>query len=230
MITAREAILDAVIKALDGSACDEASIRSEKARALIETPDTARPRLPSASVVESFLERVAGPKVGATVDRIPSLAELPEAVARFLSTKGLEPRIAVQPTPALVALNWSAASIGLNNSLDEGVAVGLARWGIAETGSLVFHSAADTPILFNFLPAVHIVAISAGTIVAHMEDYAATARAAGDPAPRNVCMITGASGTTDIEGSLVKGAHGPRDLHVVVIDDDDGKRGTGAEC
>jgi L-lactate dehydrogenase complex protein LldG len=32
-------------------------------------------------------------------------------------------------------------------------------------------------------------------------------------------LITGASGTTDIEGSLVKGAHGPRDLHIVLVDD-----------
>ncbi len=218
MKMAREAVLEAVVKALGDTQRDEASIVSE-ARALIEVPDTARPKLPSASVVESFLERVAGPKVGATVDRIPKLAALPEAVARFLSEKGLEARIALQPTLALSTLDWSAACIGLNNALDEGVAVGLARWGIAETGSLVFHSAADMPILFNFLPAVHIVAIYASAIVPHMEDYAVAARVAGDPAPRNVCLITGASGTTDIEGSLVKGAHGPRDLHIVVIDD-----------
>ena len=40
----------------------------------------------------------------------------------------------------------------------------------------------------------------------------------GEPAPRNVNLVTGASGTTDIEGVLVRGAHGPRSLHVVVAD------------
>ena len=30
-------------------------------------------------------------------------------------------------------------------------------------------------------------------------------------------LITGASGTTDIEGSYVRGAHGPGFLHVVVV-------------
>ena len=81
------------------------------------------------------------------------------------------------------------------------------------------HSASDAPVLLNFLPAVHIVAVHASSIVAHLEDYAAAARRAGDPAPRNACLITGASGTTDIEGNLVLGAHGPRELHIIVIDD-----------
>ena len=91
--------------------------------------------------------------------------------------------------------------------------MGLARWGIAETGSLVFHSGPDTPILLNFLPLHHIVALRAGTILAYLEDYAAAA----GPAPRNAVLITGVSGTTDIEGSYVRGAHGPRFLHVVMI-------------
>jgi L-lactate dehydrogenase complex protein LldG len=215
-MTAREIILQAVTKALGNAALDPASIASE-ADALLEAPDAVRPRLPSAGAVESFLERVTGPKVGATVDRIANLAELPKTVARFLAAKGLDARVSVQPTPALSALNWGAAGIGLDKKLNEGTAIGMARWGIAETGSLVFHSAADTPILFNFLPTIHIVAIHASAIVPYLEDYSAAARVARDPAPRNACLITGASGTTDIEGSLVKGAHGPCDLHIVVI-------------
>ena len=41
---------------------------------------------------------------------------------------------------------------------------------------------------------------------------------AGQPMPRNLNLITGASGTTDIEGSYVSGAHGPGYLHIVVVD------------
>ena len=51
----------------------------------------------------------------------------------------------------------------------------------------------------------------------YLDDYAAAT--AGQRPPRNVNIITGASGTTDIEGSLVLGAHGPRYLHVVVVED-----------
>ena len=52
-------------------------------------------------------------------------------------------------------------------------------------------------------------------MIASRYNYAAAA--AGQPMPRNVNLITGASGTTDIEGSLVLGAHGPRYMHVVVV-------------
>jgi L-lactate dehydrogenase complex protein LldG len=208
MTRSREAILRDVAKALGSTDRARDSIAAE-AKALLDAPDRVRPMLPSSNAVESFIQRVVGPKVAATVDRVPRLVDLPEAVARFLAANELDARVVLQPTTALTALDWGTAGIGLSNSIDEAVAVGVARWGIAETGSVVFHSASDTPILYNFLPSVQIVAVHAHSIMQHMEDYAAGARAAGDPAPR---------GTTDIEGSLVKGAHGPRELHIVVID------------
>ena len=100
---------------------------------------------------------------------------------------------------------------------DEILAVGVALWGIAETGSLVFHSSPSSPVLNNFLPLHHIVLLHERDILAYLEDYAAAVR--GQRPPRNANLITGASGTTDIEGSLVLGAHGPRYMHVVIADD-----------
>jgi L-lactate dehydrogenase complex protein LldG len=99
---------------------------------------------------------------------------------------------------------------------DERVGVGVARWAVAETGSLVFHSGEDTPILFNFLPLHHIVLVRASTVLAYLEDYSNAFATTGERQPRNVNIITGASGTTDIEGILVRGAHGPRNLHIVI--------------
>ena len=87
------------------------------------------------------------------------------------------------------------------------MAVGLALCGVAETGSLVFHSSAEAPTLFEFLPLHHLVALDAQSLVPRLEDYAALV--SGQPVPRNVNFITGASGTTDIEGVLARGAHGP---------------------
>ena len=166
----------------------------------------------------AFIERAAGPKVGASVERIESLAALPETIARLLREDEKPLKVAVQPDADLTRLDWTGAGISFTNDIDDAVAIGLARFGIAETGSLVFHSAADMPILFNFLPAVHIVAIRASVIHKYLEDYAESAREEGDPTPRNACLITGASGTTDIEGRLVKGAHGPRELKIIVVD------------
>jgi L-lactate dehydrogenase complex protein LldG len=218
MNAARQAILNAVARALPARGKGPADIAAE-ARSLLASPESIRPPLVNPGVVESFIQRVGGSKVGATVERVPSIGHLPEAVARQLAARKLPAKAAVQPTPALAVLNWAGAGLSLDGAVDGGVGVSLARWGIAEYGSLAVHSGADMPILLNFLPAVHIIAVQASAIVPHLEDYAAAARAAGDPAPRNVCLITGASGTTDIEGNLVLGAHGPRELHVIVIGD-----------
>ena len=221
MTAAREEILKAVEKALPLTRLDAVAIEAE-ARALIGELAAVRPKLPLTSVTASFTQRAAGSKVGASVEQVRSIDELPEAVARYLSVRSLPPNIVLQPTQILTALDWASVGLFCDGTLDDGVVVGVARWGIAEYGSLVFHSAADTPILFNFLPAVHIVAIHATSIVAYLEDYASAARLSGDPAPRNACLITGASGTTDIEGKFVGGAHGPRELHIAIIDDTSG--------
>lgn len=209
----RDDILQAVRAGLGPRNVDAAQVRREAAALLTDLPST-RPILASADLPAVFAARAETPKVAATVDRIGSASELPAAVRNYLEARGLRPTIALQPAAELTALDWTGFELRASVAPDEAVVVGVARWGIAETGSLVFHSGAETPILSNFLPLHHVVLVHAGTIVAHLEDYAAAA--AGERAPRNVNIITGASGTTDIEGSLVLGAHGPKYLHIVI--------------
>lgn len=212
-MSAREDILQAVRAGLGSRQADAAQVRLEAA-ALLEDLPLTRPILASTNLPEVFAARATTPKVAATVDRIGSAAELPDAVRRYLAARGLRPAIALQPAAELKALDWTGFELHASVAPDETMVVGVARWGIAETGSLVFHSGAETPILSNFLPLHHVVLLHARTIVPYLEDYAAAA--AGERAPRNVNIITGASGTTDIEGSLVLGAHGPKYLHIVI--------------
>jgi L-lactate dehydrogenase complex protein LldG len=115
----------------------------------------------------------------------------------------------------LLSLDWSAFATHGTIAADEPAAVGRALWGIAETGSLVFHSGPTCPTLFAFLPLHHIAVVGASNILPYLEDYRTAA--AGLPIPRNVNFVTGPSGTTDIEGTLVRGAHGPACLHVIVV-------------
>jgi L-lactate dehydrogenase complex protein LldG len=42
--------------------------------------------------------------------------------------------------------------------------------------------------------------------------------------PRNVMLVTGPSRSADIESTLELGAHGPRRLHVVLVEDDPAAR------
>jgi L-lactate dehydrogenase complex protein LldG len=212
-MTGRDDILAAVRAALDGRRADAGRIRREAAELLADAAST-RPALAPLPLVELFAARVATPKVAATVDRIADAAELPAAVGRYLDVRSLPPTIALQPAADLQGLDWAGFELHDGVAPDETVAVGVARWGIAETGSLVFHSGADSAVLANFLPLHHVVLLREATILAYLEDYATAA--AAEPPPRNVNIITGASGTTDIEGSLVLGAHGPRYLHVVI--------------
>lgn len=215
MSAARETILAAVRAGLGGERREASAIAAD-ARALLDAPELIRPALVDPDLVEAFVARASAPAVGMTIERTASLRDLPGAVRRYLAGHGLRPSIALQPTPELGALDWAGFEIRASAAPDEPVGVGLARWGIAETGSLVLHSGPDTPVLLAFLPLHHIVALRAGTILPHLEDYAALAF----PAPRNANLITGASGTTDIEGSYVRGAHGPGFLHVVIVEND----------
>ena len=211
-MSTREAILAAVRAGLGGRAVDEQRVRAEAA-ALLDGAEATRPILPEGGLVDAFAARLVSPKVCATVDRIQHVAELPAAVRRYLDEKSLPHAIALQPVRELSALNWEGFDVRTAPDPEATTGVGTARWGIAETGSLVFHSGADTPILANFLPLHHLVLVQAAHVVPYLEDYALKRER---KQPRNVNIITGASGTTDIEGSLVRGAHGPRYLHVVI--------------
>lgn len=216
-MSARDTILNAVRAALGKSTVDIEAVRSE-ANALLQDLDAIRPERPQGSLIDAFIARATSPKVAASAERITGVEALPAAVARYLEANDLPPSVALQPAAVLKNLDWLPLEARGEVKPDDIVAVGVARWGIAETGSLVFHSDAETPILANFLPLHHIVMVRASTILAYLDDYAATV--AGQRAPRNVNIITGASGTTDIEGSLVLGAHGPSRLHVVIVDND----------
>jgi L-lactate dehydrogenase complex protein LldG len=89
---------------------------------------------------------------------------------------------------------------------------------VAETGTLVLASSAANPASLAFLPEFHLVAVPRDGIVASFEDAFARlrARAGPDRFPRAVNLVSGPSRTGDIGGRIVKGAHGPRRLAVLV--------------
>ena len=214
-MSARATVLGAVREALgrrEAAAADPDAVAAE-AQALLADLDAIRPALLLPDPVEAFAERVVLAKVGATLDRTGELAALPGAVARYLGAHGLPLVLALQPDPALADLDWTGFTLRDAARPDEAASLGQALWGIAETGSLVFHSGPETAVLGHFLPLHHIAVLRADRILRHLEDYAAVA----GPAPRNLNLITGASGTTDIEGSYVRGAHGPRLLHIILV-------------
>ncbi len=90
-----------------------------------------------------------------------------------------------------------------------------ARGAIAETGSLILWPDADEPRLMSLVPPVHIVLVDAGTIHATFFDaLQAENWAAG--LPTNALLISSPSKTADIQQTLAYGAHGPKELVVLL--------------
>ena len=96
------------------------------------------------------------------------------------------------------------------------IGVTSAQWVIAETGTLVLESGAEQHRLVSLVPPVHACVIRASTIRHTLSEILVLLDTNANPA---VTFITGASRTSDIELTLAIGVHGPRDLYVIVLND-----------
>jgi L-lactate dehydrogenase complex protein LldG len=164
-------------------------------------------------------------EVQTTVDRVASSAEVPAAVARYLAAENLPAELVMAPDPSLDAIPWTDRPLlhirrGRAEPHDMvGIAPCFAA--IAETGTLMLISGRETPTTINFLPDNEIVVLREEQVVATYEDAwdrLRNGRAAPAALPRAVNFITGPSRTGDIEQRIVLGAHGPRRLHVILIE------------
>jgi len=161
-------------------------------------------------------------EVHATVTRVPSAEAVPEAVAHYLAAENLPAELVMAPDPSLDEVPWGTRPLLLirrgRAEADDAVSLTPCFAAVAETGTLMLVSGAQTPTTLNFLPDTHIAVVRADQIVATYEDGWDRLRAAA-ALPRVVNFITGPSRTGDIEQQIVLGAHGPRRLHIVIIED-----------
>jgi L-lactate utilization protein LutC len=97
------------------------------------------------------------------------------------------------------------------------VGITSADYALADTGSLVFFSESGESRLLSLLPPCHIAVIESSKIVPSLDDVF---RLRPMPAAESSAMvvITGPSRTADIEMRLVRGVHGPGEIHVIIID------------
>ncbi len=78
----------------------------------------------------------------------------------------------------------------------------------------------DNPHAASFVPETNIAVLPAARVVATLDDALARLRDHAPKLPRAACFITGPSRTGDIAQQIELGAHGPRRLHVVIVDDE----------
>lgn len=95
---------------------------------------------------------------------------------------------------------------------------------LAETGSLVLTSHTEGSQLASLAPPVHVALYTRDRLVASLDEVLERLPVGGDPSEalsgRSVVFVTGVSRTADIEQILIRGVHGPRELHVVLLEDD----------
>jgi L-lactate dehydrogenase complex protein LldG len=184
----------------------------------------ARSRLPRPEQVLLFVRNVE--KEFGSVARVADAKAVPGAVADYLAQQNLPPRFVLAPHEELTGLPWSGKPLlqfeARRAQADDTVSVQHGFAGIAETGTLMLPSGPERPTTLNILAETEIVVLRASRIVGPYEDAWALLRdgRAEGFMPRNVMLVTGPSRSADIEQTLELGAHGPRRLHIVLIDDD----------
>jgi L-lactate dehydrogenase complex protein LldG len=221
-MSAREAML-ARIRARAAKGPDEAR------RATVEERLARHPRnlIPARGIGDEahrlrvFAEMMEA--VGGSVQVLGDINDVPQAVADYLRNSNLPAHVRRGADPVLAKLPWhrgGALEVVEGRAQDsDRASVTRAFAGVAESGTILQVSGADNPTTLNFLPEVHIVVLEASAIFASYEEAWSKLREAYGEGlmPRTVNMISGPSRTGDIEQTIVRPAHGPKNMHVVIV-------------
>jgi L-lactate dehydrogenase complex protein LldG len=97
----------------------------------------------------------------------------------------------------------------------EGAGVSRALYGVAETGSVVFAAAPEEPRSASLFPEVHLTLLESDRILPGLDELFS---AVGDALPSSLALVSGPSRSADIELILALGVHGPREVHVAILD------------
>jgi L-lactate dehydrogenase complex protein LldG len=233
--SAREAILESIRANLAASAPYDGAVHIGPARATHshgrslpiavevrgEKPDIAISR------VQRFVEQATG--VGASCEIVAGEEEAFAAISRALeragarSVVGSDAPIVHRAMSGLLEPFVAHAIDGFSRdelfACDAGIST--AQLGIAETGTLVLQSARERHRLLSLVPPVHIALLSADDICNSLLDVITLlhrTQTSTDVVSHAITFITGPSRTSDIELTLTIGVHGPRTLHIIILE------------
>ena len=96
-----------------------------------------------------------------------------------------------------------------------------AQYGLAETGSLMLETSVQQPRTLSLVPPVNIVVVRESDLLADFNQLVGSEywqqKMAGETKPTNLLLVSGPSKTADIQQTLAFGAHGPKELIVILI-------------
>ena len=190
------------------TARDEILARVREATAGVVAPERPTLRGSGAASVDLFLERVADYR--AVVERCTPDGLAERVAAAVAGRVVIPPGLGVEVAGAVSDEGVSSAELDRIDTV-----VTEATVAIAETGTIVLdHGAGQGRRALTLVPDRHVCIVRADQVVADVQDAVAVL----DPR-RPQTWISGPSATSDIELDRVEGVHGPRHLHVLLVED-----------
>ena len=199
-----------------------------------ELPDLSR-RLGETAALRGWnVARCGG--VEEALDYVVSLATQLGATSVARSEQEVFESVPVDAALAGVgAMCWPAVYDGLDSReavrrrlAESGMGITGADYAIAETGSVVVLPRRGLSRLVSVVPPVHVAIVRPQDILGTLDDLFALRRLEfhrnGAQSNRDMGsylnFITGPSRTADIEQTIVVGVHGPREVHMVLLDEE----------
>ncbi|MEO0040432.1 MAG: hypothetical protein RIS38_1380 [Verrucomicrobiota bacterium] len=193
-----------------------------------KTSAVAKPWLPEGGeTAEASLTILAEQlaKLKAVLIRVPDQAAASRALAELSQAKAWK-KVAYHGAPlartavaGLGCVTWEADASFDKQGL-EGCDAGVTTCEaiVAQLGAILVSSATSGGRALSILPHVHVVVADVGQVVPDLGAALALTQARhGDTMPSMLSFITGPSRTGDIERILVLGAHGPKELYLILI-------------
>ncbi len=165
----------------------------------------------------TFIEEAK--RAGAIIERAANKAEIPAIIAQVLQNQNVPGSLRLGNDPFMADIPWDKAPLLVTNTgpaePDDPVGVNVAIAGIAETGTILLASSADSPSMINMLPLINIALLPESRLMGNYEQSLELIR---ENMPRMASFVTGPSRTADIELELLMGAHGPQELVIILVE------------
>lgn len=159
-----------------------------------------------------FRQRLAENAIGLSLLDHPD--QVPAAVSHYLQQHGNLHGLALDPR--LAGLDWPMRPdwrLG-GPRPDDRVAICQAHAGIADTGSLVVLASEQSPSSLSFLTEHQILVLDEQHLFDSLEQ---TLRQLSACTAHAMHLISGPSSTADIGGHFLRGAHGPRQVQLLLV-------------
>ena len=186
------------------------------------------------SVVELFVQEAAA--AGASVHGPAANAEAIALVASIVGQSGGSGVLSWTPDALGIGNAWelletagitvtcSEVPAGRQERLEtlaamDDLQVGLTSvvGALADTGTLVLASGPGRPRLAWLLPAHHVALVPTSTVRPDMASFFADPTRVSPDTVAHLAFVTGPSRSADIELTLTRGVHGPKTVHIILL-------------